>query len=201
MRRASTATPSSVEGRGDSLARIVNVSSIGGKIAVPHLVPYSASKFALTGLSDGLRAELAAEGIRVTTVCPGLIRTGSPLNAKFKGQHRGEFTWFALFDALPVMSIDAARAARQIIEACRYGDGDLVITPQARLAVVANAVAPSMVAWGMSLFNRLLPGPTNDVEGDQAKSGWQSPSRWAPSVLTRLSDRAAAHNNELPESA
>ena len=52
--------------------RIVNISSIGGRIAVPHLAPYSASKFALTGLSDAVRAELAPHGIRVTTVCPGL---------------------------------------------------------------------------------------------------------------------------------
>src|SRR5205823_4029010 len=61
--------------------RIVNVSSIGGKISVPHLLPYCASKFALTGFSQGLRAELAKDGIVVTTVCPGLMRTGSPLNA------------------------------------------------------------------------------------------------------------------------
>ena len=68
--------------------RIVNISSIGGRIAVPHLAPYAASKFALTGLSDAVRAELAPHGIRVTTVCPGLMRTGSPVNAQVKGQHR-----------------------------------------------------------------------------------------------------------------
>ena len=66
--------------------RIVNISSIGGRISVPHLVPYSASKFALAGLSDGLRAELARDQIVVTTVCPGLMRIGSPINAAFKGQ-------------------------------------------------------------------------------------------------------------------
>ncbi len=182
-------------------ARIVNISSIGGKVSVPHLLPYCASKFALTGLSDGLRAELAREGVRVTTVCPGLMRTGSPLNAWFKGRHRAEFTWFALSGALPFVSIDARRAARKIVEACRYGDPELVITPQARLAIVANAVVPSGFALGMSLFNRVLPGATGDADGDQAKSGWQSPSRWAPSLLTRLSDRATAQNNELPQSA
>ncbi len=182
-------------------ARIVNISSIGGKIAVPHLLPYSASKFALTGLSDGLRAELARQGVRVTTVCPGLMRTGSPLNAWFKGRHRAEFTWFAVLGALPLVSIDARRAARKIVEACRHGDAELVITPQARLAVVANAVLPSLFAFGMSLFNRLLPKATGEADGDQARSGWQSPSRWAPSLLTRLSDRATAQNNELPQSA
>ena len=92
--------------------RIVNISSIGGKIAVPHLVPYSASKFALVGLSDGLRAELAADNIVVTTVCPGLMRTGSPVNAMFKGRQPQEYAWFAVSDSLPLSSIDATRAAR-----------------------------------------------------------------------------------------
>jgi NAD(P)-dependent dehydrogenase (short-subunit alcohol dehydrogenase family) len=59
-------------------ARIVNVTSIGGKISVPHLLPYSVSKFAAVGYSQGLRAELARKNICVTTVCPGLMRTGSP---------------------------------------------------------------------------------------------------------------------------
>ena len=65
--------------------RIVNIASIGGKLAVPHLLPYSASKFALVGLSEGLRVELAPDGIQVTTICPGLMRTGSPRHAFFKG--------------------------------------------------------------------------------------------------------------------
>lgn len=57
--------------------RIVNITSIGGKLSVPHLVPYSASKFAFVGWSQGLRAELAKDGIVVTTICPGLMRNGS----------------------------------------------------------------------------------------------------------------------------
>lgn len=181
----------------DRTARLVNISSIGGRIAVPHLLPYSASKFALTGLSDGLRAELAKDGIRVTTVIPGLMRTGSPYNAWFKGNHRAEFTWFTLLDSMPGVSIDADRAAAQIVRACRYGDPELVITPHARLAIIANALAPSIVARSMQVMNRLLPG-VGPSSGHEARSGWQSPSRWAPSWLTRLSDRASARNNELP---
>src|SRR5437879_7816866 len=82
--------------------RIVNISSIGGKISVPHMVPYSASKFALAGLSEGLRAELARHNIVVTTVFPGLMRTGSPVNAMFKGQRPQEYAWFAISDSLPL---------------------------------------------------------------------------------------------------
>jgi short-subunit dehydrogenase len=178
--------------------RIVNIASIGGKIAVPHLVPYSASKFALVGLSDGLRAELAREGIVVTTVCPGLMRTGSPLNAMFKGQQPQEYAWFAISDSLPVASISAERAARKIITACRYGDAELIITVQAKLAVFARYAAPEVFADMMTLVNRLLPEPTG-AAGDEARPGRESESEWAdPSAtLTTATYKAAAANNEL----
>jgi len=177
--------------------RIVNVSSIGGRIGVPHLVPYCASKFALTGFSDAIRGELGKDRIAVTTVLPGLMRTGSPFNAWFKGNHREEFTWFAISDSLPIASIDANRAAAQLIDACRHGDAELVINWPAKLAIIANAVAPEAVALGMHLANRIvLPRPSEDG-GSERHSGWQSPSNWAPSRLTRLSERAAAENNEV----
>jgi short-subunit dehydrogenase len=180
--------------------RIVNIGSIGGKIGVPHLIPYCASKFALTGLSTAFRSELLKDGIRVTTVSPGLMRTGSPFNARFKGLHREEFAWFAIADSLPLMTIDGQRAAAQIVDAARHGDAELIITWAARLAVLANAIAPDAVAAGMSVANRILPGVA-PMEGDQARSGWQSTSRWAPSILTRLTERSAARNNELPPSS
>ena len=89
----------------EGAGRIVNISSIGGRISIPHLVPYSASKFALAGLSEGLRAELARHNIVVTSVYPGLMRTGSPVNAMFKGQRPQEYAWFAISDSLPLASI------------------------------------------------------------------------------------------------
>jgi NAD(P)-dependent dehydrogenase (short-subunit alcohol dehydrogenase family) len=175
--------------------RVVNISSIGGRIAVPHLVPYSASKFALTGLSDGLRVELARENILVTTVCPGLMRTGSPVNAMFKGQRPQEYAWFAISDSLPLASIDARRAAHQIIEACRNGDAELVITVQAKLAILARTLAPELFSDVMILLNRLLPGPVSD--GDEPRRGRDSESEWAPSKLTVPTYRAAERNNEM----
>jgi NAD(P)-dependent dehydrogenase (short-subunit alcohol dehydrogenase family) len=176
--------------------RIVNISSIGGRVSVPHLVPYSASKFALVGLSDGLRAELGREHIIVTTVCPGLMRTGSPVNALFKGQRPQEYAWFAISDSLPLASIDSRRAARQIIEACRRGDAELIITVQAKLAILARTVAPELFADMMALVNRLLPGPA-PRDGDRAKPGRQNESAWAPSKLTAPTYDAARNNNEL----
>jgi NAD(P)-dependent dehydrogenase (short-subunit alcohol dehydrogenase family) len=175
--------------------RIVNISSIGGKIAVPHLVPYSASKFALTGLSEGLRAELMKDNVVVTTVCPGLMRTGSPRNANFKGQHRAEYAWFSISDSLPVTSIQAERAARQIIAAFRRGQAQLVITTQAQLAVKFHELFPEATADILALVNRLLPGP-GGIGRKQAK-GKDSESALAPSLLTALSERAAERNNEV----
>jgi NAD(P)-dependent dehydrogenase (short-subunit alcohol dehydrogenase family) len=175
--------------------RIVNITSIGGKIAVPHLVPYSASKFALVGLSDGLRAELRREGILVTTVVPGLMRTGSPPNAHFKGQHEKEYAWFALSDAMPLLSVSAERAASQILEACRRGAPRLTIGVQTKAAVLLNELFPGMAAEMIAVLNRLLPAP--DPSGSKKLySGWESQSAAAPSWLTHLSDRATVRNNE-----
>jgi NAD(P)-dependent dehydrogenase (short-subunit alcohol dehydrogenase family) len=176
--------------------RIVNISSIGGRISVPHLVPYSASKFALTGLSDGLCYELARENIHVTTVCPGLMRTGSPLNASFKGRHPEEYAWFAISDSLPLATISATRAARQIVEACRRGDAELVITVQAKLAILARTMAPELFARATTLLNGLLPRPTG-ADGDTVRLGRESESEWAPSKLTAPTYQAAVENNEM----
>lgn len=176
--------------------RIVNISSIGGKVAIPHLTPYSASKFALSGLSDGVRAELARDKIRVTSVYPGLMRTGSHLNAQFKGRQREEFTAFALVGALPIASIDGERAARQIVDAMRTGKAELTISTQARTLVLLNALVPNLLAPLFALVARFLPGPTGRT-GDQSKSGWESRTPLAPSPITRLADRATVANNEL----
>jgi NAD(P)-dependent dehydrogenase (short-subunit alcohol dehydrogenase family) len=176
--------------------RIVNISSIGGKVAVPHLAPYSASKFALTGLSDALRAELARDGIRVTTVAPGMMRTGSHVNAKFKGDYGAEFTWFSVSAALPFASMDAERAARKIIAACRRGQSSLTLTLPARALVIGNAAFPSLTGEVMKLVSQILPGPAG-AEGDHLESGWQARAEQrAPNWLTRLADRAIARNNE-----
>jgi short-subunit dehydrogenase len=175
--------------------RIVNVSSIGGKISVPHLLPYSASKFALTGFSEGLRAELRGDGVVVTTVCPGLMRTGSPYNATFKGKHRQEFAWFSISDSLPFVTISAERAARQIIEACRRGDAEIVLTVPARLAALFHGVFPGLTADLMGLLNLLLPEPGGI--GTARAKGADSQSAFSPSWLTALSDKAALENNEM----
>jgi NAD(P)-dependent dehydrogenase (short-subunit alcohol dehydrogenase family) len=176
--------------------RIVNIASIGGKVAVPHLAPYCASKFALVGLSDALRTELARDNIHVTTVTPGMMRTGSHVNAKFKGDHRAEYTWFAISAALPLVSLKAERAAAKIISACRRGSPSLTIPFSTRALIIGNALFPNITGSAMKLANSILP-PPGDPEGDSLRSGWESRSetsmlRW----LARFTDRTTAQNNE-----
>jgi NAD(P)-dependent dehydrogenase (short-subunit alcohol dehydrogenase family) len=175
--------------------RIVNIASIGGKIPVPHLVPYCASKFALVGLSSAMRAELIKDNIFVTTVCPGLMRTGSPVNALFKGQNEKEYAWFTIGDSLPITSISAENAASQIIEAAGRGDAELVISIQAQLATKFYGLFPGFTSEINALVNHLLPAPGGI--GKAKTRGKESGSWLAPSILTALSDYAAVKNNEL----
>ena len=177
--------------------RVVNITSIGGKLGIPHLLPYSASKFAAVGFSQGLRTEVAADGVKVVTVVPGLMRTGSPRNAVFRGQHRSEYAWFSISDALPGVSISAERAARKIADACVRGDAEVLFPVTARLAAVANAIVPGLTTLVLSAVDELLPGP-----GQQAgrRKGADSQSWLSPSWLTRLGDRAARTYNQIAPS-
>jgi|SRR5581483_8986470 len=168
---------------------VVNITSIGGRVSVPHLIPYGCAKFAAVGFSEGLREEVARHGIRVLTVVPGLMRTGSHLNAHFKGKHREEFSWFSLGATLPVVSIDGRRAAAKIVQALRRGVGDLVITPQAKLMAMAHGVAPGVVAEALGIVARLLPGPGD--RGPEKFTGKQSETAVSRSFLTALGREAA----------
>jgi NAD(P)-dependent dehydrogenase (short-subunit alcohol dehydrogenase family) len=179
--------------RGDG--RIVNISSIGGKVSIPHFAPYCASKFALVGLSNTIGIELAKDGIAVTTVCPGLMRTGSHVNAFFKGKNELEFAWFSIGNALPVTSISAERAAREIIEACREGRAEAVLSVPAQLAAKINALFPDVVSGVAGLVNQLLPG-TGGI-GKNLASGKESASFVSPSFITAHLDEASVRNNEL----
>ncbi len=150
--------------------RIVNISSVGGRVAIPHMAPYAASKFALTGFSDATRAELARHNIHVTTVTPGMMRSGSQVHAKFKGAHRAEFNWFELSTKLPLASISAERAARKILVACRRGQPALIMPWPTRLIIAANSLFPGLTGYAMKIVNRFLPAPTGK-DGDKSKSG------------------------------
>jgi NAD(P)-dependent dehydrogenase (short-subunit alcohol dehydrogenase family) len=177
--------------------RIVNIASIGGLVAIPHLAPYTASKFALVGLSDALRAEVRKDGIFVTTVCPGLMRTGSAIHAVMKGRHEAEFGWFGTLSALPVVAINANRAARKIVNACRHGVPHLTITPQARAMAILDRVLPNTMASLMATTARFLPKPSQRSHANEPRYGLISRPDELPRWVTALADKAAIRNNEL----
>jgi NAD(P)-dependent dehydrogenase (short-subunit alcohol dehydrogenase family) len=145
--------------------RIVNISSIGGKIALPHMAPYTASKFALTGFSDAIRAELARYKIYVTTVTPGMMRTDSQGHAKFKGDHAAEQKWFIASTKLPFGSISVEHAARKILAACAQGQPALIMPWPAHFMIAANAVFPNLTGYAMKIVNAFLPSSVERNEG------------------------------------
>jgi NAD(P)-dependent dehydrogenase (short-subunit alcohol dehydrogenase family) len=175
--------------------RIVNISSIGGKLSVPHLLPYSVGKFALTGFSEGLRAEAAKDNVLVTTVCPGLMRTGSPRNAKFKGKHRAEYAWFSISAGLPLLSIGAERAARRLVTACERGEAEVILSLPAKLAVLLHGIFPGLTSNIFAIGNRWMPSAEGGTS--EAHLGEDSFSKVSPSALTVLNERAARRNNEV----
>ena len=181
-------------GRGEG--RIANIASLGGALAVPHLAPYTASKFALVGLSESLGITLAKYGIRTTTVVPGLVRTGSPRNATLKGRHTEEYRWFKLFDSLPILSMSAPRAAERIVRGIERGEVMLTMPVAAKLARLVHAILPGLTNRLMQFAERALLPPPGGLGTSEAK-GYESETPITRSVLAALTDQAAIENNEI----
>ena len=181
--------------------RIVNITSIGGKVAFPHLLPYAAAKFAATGLSEGLRPELQRDGIIVTTIVPGLLRTGSYFHALFKGHQPEEFAWFGLGDSLPGGSMSAERAARQIVAATRRGDAERILSLPATLLARMQGVAPNFTAGLLTVINNAALPPPSDVPPSVptmtgSDAALDVPARPLFKAATALGEAAAARLNE-----
>jgi NAD(P)-dependent dehydrogenase (short-subunit alcohol dehydrogenase family) len=177
--------------------RIVNITSIGGRVSVPFLMPYNCAKHAAVAFSEGLRAELAKDGITVVTVVPGLMRTGSYLNALYKGQHAQLYSLFSVLANSPVTSMDAGRAARQIVQATRRGDAEFVVTSQAKLMERIHGLAPGVFADVLGLVNRLLP----QGGSREARLGRDCETAVSESFLTALGRGAAREFHQPPYGA
>jgi NAD(P)-dependent dehydrogenase (short-subunit alcohol dehydrogenase family) len=181
--------------RGRRQGRIVNITSIGGKVPAPHLLPYTASKYALVGFSQGLRAELAKHNIFVTTVAPGLFRSGSPRNATFKGRHYEEYAWFSAADATPGLSIDPNVLAERILNAARFGQAELITPLPAWIGAKLNGLFPGLTAELASLANGFLPKPGGI--GPRRAKGYESSSGLVPQYAADINTSAARANNEI----
>lgn len=179
---------------------IGTVTSIGGVVSVPHLLPYSTAKFGATGFSEGLRAELSGSGISVTTIVPGLMRTGSHLNALFTGNQAAEYGWFSVSASLPVLSMDAERAARRMVDGVLRGRAMVVLTPLAKIGMRIHGLAPTTTSACLAAVARLLPGAPSGhratLKGNQARSRLGSTATRVLDRVTRLGQRAAERFNE-----
>lgn len=173
---------------------IVNITSIGGVVAVPHLLPYSVSKFALVGFSEGLHAELKKDGVHVTTIYPGLMRTGSHHNIDVLGDNKKEFGLFSLMGTNPLVSVNSEKAAQKIIDAFRDKKASYILSLPATLLAKAHGLFPGLTSEILGYINYALPSSANGY-GQKVK-GYQSYSAISPSILTRLGDKAAVVNNE-----
>lgn len=179
--------------------RIVNICSMGGRVAVPHMLPYDTSKFALSGFSQGMATELYDEGISVTTVYPGMMRTGSPIQAVFKGEHEKEFAWFQSADVIPGFSTAAKDAAKEIIEAARERRFELMPFLPAKLRLGLATFFPELVAYTLVLLNRLMPSG----QSGEYKTGAQSREIFDRSILTKAfkssARKAEKDSNQWPK--
>jgi NAD(P)-dependent dehydrogenase (short-subunit alcohol dehydrogenase family) len=184
--------------------RIGIVSSVGGLVAVPRLVPYSVAKFGAVGLAEGLYADLAGTGVSVTAVTPGLMRTGGHVHARFVDDAAADYAWFATLASLPVISISAERAARRIVTGVLAGRPTVELTPLTIVGRRVHGLAPATTVRAMGLVSRLLPGPRGAAPDPAASTNPGVEGRTARQlqprvvkVLSALGDRASRRNNEL----
>lgn len=187
--------------------RIGTVTSIGGRISPPHLLPYAAAKSGAVGFSEGLSAELAGTGVTSTTVVPGLMRIGSHERAHFTGDHGAEFAWFGPAASLPLLTISGERAARKIVDGVLAGRPVVTLSLLAKVATRVHGVAPATTVRLLGIQNRLLPKaptvgePSTTMTGRQARRTLSRPARATVDVLTTLGRRAARRTNERGDTA
>ena len=151
--------------------RIGIVSSVGGLVAVPRLVPYSVAKFGAVALAEGLYAELAGTGVTVTAVTPGLMRTGGHVHARFVDDPPSDYAWFAPAASLPLLSVSAPRAAYRIVEGVLAGRPTVELTPLTMVARRVHGLAPALTVRTLGLVSRLLPGPATRAADPGSAAG------------------------------
>lgn len=172
--------------------RILNICSLGGKFGVPHMSTYDASKFALAGFAQGVQPELALDNVIMTTAFPTVMRTGSPIQAVFKGDQKKEFKVFEAMDNLPGLSMSADKAAKKILAAVAEGRTEVVLSLPAKARVVLGAVFPELMNSVMQIATRLLPNDNSTVR----KTGADSAGRRRPTDDEIMYNQKPKHDAE-----
>ena len=124
-----------------SRGRLLAISSLTGKTGVPTRTAYAASKHAMQGFFDSLRAELWQSGVSITVVSPGFVKTevrehalagdGKPLRENPLGDEADSMT--------------AEECARRALDATRARKRELVMTALPRLALIARVLVPELI--------------------------------------------------------
>lgn len=176
--------------------RIGVVTSIGGKLSPPRLLPYATAKFGAVGFTEGLSAELAGTGITATTLVPGLMRTGSHGQAQFFGDASKQYAWFGPAASLPLLSMDAEKAAAKMVDAVLRGKRVALVSLLSHAASRAHGLAPNLTVRLNQALSLVLPkGDSSEtVDGIDARKDLKPDG--LVSKLTTLGDRAAARFNE-----
>lgn len=184
--------------KSQGFGHIANISSIGGRIPIPHLAPYCASKFAMAGLSQTLSTELWKDGIKVTTVYPGLMRTGSAIQAVFKGETEREFAWFALASSLPGLSLDADVAAERILKGLQEGRTEIRVSWSTKWAFGLQQFFPESLRALLAGVGALLPrGQSSERRTGARSQAWLKNQLWGEPVL-KIQKEAQERFNERP---
>ena len=123
---------------------IVNTASLAGLTPAPTEISYTASKYAVVGLSCALRVEAADLGVRVSVVCPGLIDTAIPHHAVLRG---GVDRQMVLDLAAKSRPLSPDKCARVILRGVERNKAIIVVTPLAKVVALLTRISPAAAMW------------------------------------------------------
>jgi len=126
---------------------VANLSSMAGFHASPALVAYTATKFAVLGLSEALREELRPHGIGVTAICPGIINTPITTNARARGAATDPEVRERLVTLYRRRNYGPDRVARNILKAVERNRAVAPVAPEAWIAYAMKRVSPRLAGW------------------------------------------------------
>lgn len=134
---------------------VVNLSSAAGLLANPQLTAYSATKFAVLGLSEALSMELAPHRIAVTAVCPGVINTAITQNSAIRGDGDAEQRRNRLMSTYQKRGYPPERVAHNILRAVDRNQSVAPIAPEAHLMYLLSRAAPPLAHWAATRLAEL----------------------------------------------
>ncbi|MBD2042167.1 SDR family NAD(P)-dependent oxidoreductase [Microcoleus sp. FACHB-672] len=141
---------------------IVNISSIGGKVPIAYLVPYSTSKYAVTGLTEALHGELAPKGIHVCGIYPNIIKSNFLERAIFRGTDEQD-TQARHDQVKQVLSVPVVEKPEDVAKAVWDGVKNKraeVIVGSANMSKAAYSLLPGVMQW---VFRRTFALKDNKV--------------------------------------